>query len=159
MLGKQERDHLSLNGTFPGARTQASCLILFLLFCLIPRCGWDSCFPVSRLQPRASVLWVRAWAPSLCIARQFSHFIVRTFIGGSRVHVSSVTVSDLGTSELRYKGLHCEERQNSSKTILSLLETFLGSLQCPPEIAGADSLPCGGTFIVAKILCHLIERS
>lgn len=49
MLGKQERDHLRLNGAFPGARTQASCLILFLLLCLIPRCGWDSWFPVSRL--------------------------------------------------------------------------------------------------------------
>lgn len=157
-MGGQEKTHLNLNGTFPGTRTQANFLILFLFFRLIWRCIWDSYFSVSRLQPWASVLWIRGllatansgdplislWVPSeddtWYVLTPWLYLIWVPVNWGMRVCLA-------------------KERWNRLKTISSSLGTFLGSSQTPPEIADADSLALGTHLLWPSFSWHLIVTS
>lgn len=154
-MGGQEKRHLNLNGTFPGTRTQANFLILFLFFRLIWRCVWDSYFSVSRLQPWASVLWIRVWAPSHCKFRRSSHFVVRTFRGWHMIRLNSLTIFDLGTSELRYESLPCKRKMKQTEDNFILIGDFFGLLTNSSWNSWCWLTGFGDALIVAKFFMAL----
>ena len=47
-------------------------------------------------------------------------------MGWNRIHFNSLTVSDLGTSELRYQDLHCRRKAKRLEDNFTLIGDFFG---------------------------------
>lgn len=99
---KKEMRCLNLNGAFPGTGTQACFLFLLLLLNLKGSRG-DTCFPAGRHRPRPSALGIRVWSSSLCTLKWCAGFAVRTSVGGNRIHLGSLTISHLETTERSFR--------------------------------------------------------